>query len=156
MGRSGRGTRRGGQPGLALGAVLLTGCMSGLAGSPASAPVVAPGWMAKLPEGGGQLCAVGTSGPTYYAEDARQNSVKIAMAELARAREVRVQAGQIIVESGGTKEYEASVEGHTNFTSDVVLQNAQVREQWVHPGGDERYGPKGTVYTLVCMPLGGR
>ncbi|HZT81611.1 MAG TPA: hypothetical protein VFA26_15400 [Gemmataceae bacterium] len=112
--------------------------------------------MAKLPEGGGQLCAVGTSGPTYYAEDARQNSVKIAMAELARAREVRVQAGQIIVESGGTKEYEASVEGHTNFTSDVVLQNAQVREQWVHPGGDERYGPKGTVYTLVCMPLGGR
>lgn len=156
MGRPGRGTWWAWRPGIVLGAALVTGCLNGLAGAPAPPPVVAPDWMAKLPDVRGQLCAVGTSGPTYYAEDARQNSVKIAMAELARAREVRVQAGQIIVESGGTRDYEASVEGHANFTSDVVLQNAQVREQWVSPGGDERYGPKGTVYTLVCMPLGGR
>lgn len=156
MGRPGRGARRSRPLWLVLGAALLTGCMNGSAGPPAPPPIVAPEWLAKLPDGRGQLCAVGTSGPTYYAEDARQNSVKVAMAELARAREVRVQTGQLVLESGTTKDYEASIEGHANFTSDVVLQNAQVREQWVSPGGDDRYGPKGTVYTLVCMPLGAR
>lgn len=50
-----------------------------------AAAVDAPGWLHTLPARGGELCAVGISGPTYYAEDARANSKANALSELSRA-----------------------------------------------------------------------
>jgi len=45
------------------------------------------------------------------------------------------------------------VQETAGFASDVVLKQAQVGEQWVHQGNDSRYGGKGSVYTLACVPI---
>ncbi len=113
-----------------------------------------PQWINQLPKNKAELCAIGASGPTYYAEDARSNSISLAKSELARTMEVTIQSQMLLRSEGDDESFGTRMDEMTNFTSDVVLKKAQVREQWVHSGdSNKQYGAKGTVYTLVCMPL---
>jgi len=54
--------------------------------------------------------------------------------------------------SGDTTTSDTAIREIDGFDSDVRLKQARVKAQWVQPGDDRRYGAKGTVYTLMCMP----
>ena len=99
-----------------------------------------PAWISHVPGGADQVCAIGVSGPTFYSEDALARSKAQAMTELSRALEVRVQAEMLVYERGDSRGSEVSIIEEAGFSSDVVLTRAQVKEQWVHPGGNERLG----------------
>lgn len=130
-----------------MGLVLLAGCQT----TPVSPE--SPAWLGKVPGGQHELCAIGVSGPTYYSEDALVRSKAQAMTELSRTLEVRIKADMQIIEHGDNRGSDARIVETSEFSSDVLIKQAQVKEQWVHPGGIEQYGVRGMVYTLVCMPL---
>lgn len=134
-----------------LGAMSILGCAGGLEYVEGTANP--PEWVHRMPGTKDELCAVGVSGPTYYSEDARANSKTLAMTELARTLEVKVTAEMTLRSQGDGRGSETAMQEVAGFASEVVLKQAQVREQWVHSGGDPRYGSRGTIYTLVCMPL---
>lgn len=130
--------------------MLYCGTLLGVLGCAESPPV----WISTVPGSQHEICAIGISGPTYYAEDARANSKTAATAELARAVEVKV-ISQLRMETRGTSiSTDTAIQERAGFDSEVVLKQMQVRAQWVHSGGDERFGASGTVYTLVCTPIG--
>jgi hypothetical protein len=131
--------------GVLIGAGLLLGCFG--------CAEQHPTWISTLPESKKDICAIGVSGPTYYAEDARMNSRATAMTELARAVEVTVKSQMTMLTSGDTTSSDTVIRETAGFNSEVVLKAAQVREQWVTTGENEQYGPKGTVYTLVCTAI---
>jgi hypothetical protein len=112
-----------------------------------------PTWISTLPKSNEDICAVGISGPTYYAEDARANSKAAAMTELARALEVTVTSQLTVQTNGDTIGSDTLIRERSGFSSEVMLKDAQLREQWVHLGGDRKPGEPGTVYTLVCTSL---
>ncbi|MCX5722770.1 MAG: hypothetical protein NT179_12200 [Nitrospirae bacterium] len=144
-----------GMEGIALiglfGGIFVLGCASGA--GPGEGAVNPPEWVHRMPGTKDELCAVGVSGPTYYNEDARANSKTLAMTELARTLEVKVTADMTMRSQGDSRGSETVMQEVAGFASEVVLKQAQIREQWVHSGGDPRYGSRGTIYTLVCMPL---
>ena len=113
----------------------------------------APVWLNTMPASTQELCAIGVSGPTYYPEDARARSQASAMAELARVVEVRVKTDLVLKSEGDGRGVETRLDEIAGFGSDVVLKQAQVREQWVQKSKEHQVGEPGTVYTLVCMPV---
>lgn len=124
--------------------LLLTGC---------AANHKVPRWLNTMPASTQELCAIGVSGPTYYPEDARARSQASAMTELARTIEVRVKTDMVLRSEGDGRGVETRLDEIAGFGSDVVLKQAQVREQWVQRSKDSLVGEPGTVYTLVCMPV---
>ena len=132
---------------------LLLGACAGSEKPPADAPVP-PAWLDALPASKEEICATGISGPTYYPQDALANSKANAFTQLARAVQVKVTSQMTVRETAdSTGRSEVSVEELSAFMSDAVLKLAQVRGQWVNPGGHPTRGEKGSAYTLVCMPL---
>lgn len=113
-----------------------------------------PAWLDSPSGSKDELCAVGVSGPSYYLEDAVKNSYAQALTELGRAVRVQITSGMdLSVSSSGAEQYQARVTERANLTTDAVVQRAQVRGKWVSPGGYPTRGEKGTVYTLVCVPV---
>lgn len=127
-------------------------CGTALAVYGCAAP--SPAWISTVPGSQHEICAIGISGPTYYAEDARANSKAAATAELARAVEVKVTSQLRMETSGNSTSADTAMHERAGFDSEVVLKRMQVLAQWVNPGRDERFGAPGTVYTLVCLPMG--
>lgn len=102
------------------------------------------------------MCAVGVSGPTYYQQDALAKSTSLAFTELSRSVQVRVTTEMVLRQHGESSgRSDIAVQEVSEFASDVVMRLAQVRAQWVNPGGYPNRGEAGVVYTLVCMPLKG-
>jgi hypothetical protein len=128
-------------------AILLL-CLTGCA-----AEKKVPVWLSAMPTSTQEICAIGISGPTYYQEDARVRSQASAMTELARAVEVRVKTDLLLRSEGDARGVDIRMNETAGFGSDVVLKQAQVREQWIQSGRDHLHGEPGTVYTLVCMPV---
>jgi len=117
---------------------------------------VPPAWLDRVPGSNEELCAVGVSGPTYYPQDALAQSKAQAMTELSRAVEVTVKSAMTVRQQGDSLgRSETSVHEMSSLTGEAVVRLAQVRGQWVNPGGYPGRGEKGTVYTLACMPLRG-
>jgi outer membrane translocation and assembly module TamA len=87
-----------------------------------------------MPASAQEICAIGISGPTYYQEDARARSQASAMAELARAVEVRVKTDLVLRSEGDSRGVDIRLNETAGFGSDVVLKQAQVREQWIQSG----------------------
>lgn len=112
----------------------------------------APRWVRVTPQPPHELCAVGVSGPTYYQEDAMVRSKAQAMTALSRAWKVKVEAELRIQEREGHRGSGLTIEDDSKLSSDVLLQKVRIKEQWMHPGGNERHGMPGTVYTLACVP----
>ncbi len=132
--------------------LLLTACVG--RPLPPTARAEPPSWLDQLPASKENLCAIGLSGPTYYPEDAVANSKAQAFTELARGIQVRVKSDMEIRQRGESSgASEVTVEELSAFMTEVVVKLAQVRSQWVNSGGFPTRGERGTVYTLVCMPL---
>lgn len=112
-----------------------------------------PAWITELQRANKELCDIGISGPTYYAEDARAQSKAAAMTELARALQVKVKSQMVMHTSGDSNDSDTVMQETAGFTSEAVLKQSYVKEQWVNPGGNLRYGEKGSVYTLICMQV---
>ena len=113
-----------------------------------------PAWLDHLPASKSELCATGVSGPTYYPQDALGRSKSAALTELGRAVQVKVTSELTMKQKeSSTGQSGVSVEELSTFMSQAVLKLAQVRGQWVNPGGYPARGEVGTTYTLVCMPL---
>jgi hypothetical protein len=113
----------------------------------------APAWLDHPPAVKSELCATGVSGPTYYSEDALARSKSAALTELGRAVQVKVTSGMTVKQREDSAGSSVSVQELSAFMSEAVLHFAQVRGQWVNPGGYPARGEAGTAYTLVCMPL---
>lgn len=129
--------------------LLGTGLLIGSFGCGATHPT----WISEVPGSKNEMCAIGVSGPTFYAEDARVHSKTAAMTELARALEVTVTSQMTMQASGDTTGSDTAIRETAEFSSGVVLKEAQVREQWVHTGDSKQYGERGTVYTLICTSI---
>lgn len=112
-----------------------------------------PAWLDHPTVSKEELCAVGVSGPSYYPEDAVKNSKSQALTELARAVRVWITSGMEMTASGNAEQFQAQLLEKARLETDVVVQNTQIRGQWVNPGGYPTRGGQGTVYTLVCMPV---
>ena len=132
--------------------LLLVAACAGRQLPPGTAPP--PSWLDHLPASKEELCATGVSGPTFYPEDALANSTAQAFTELARGVQVKVKSDMTIRQQGDSVgRSEVTVEELSNFMTDVVVKLAQVRNRWVNPGDYPTRGERGTVYTLVCIPL---
>ena len=112
-----------------------------------------PEWLSKIPVGKTELCATGVSGPTYYPEDALVNSKAQAITELSRSIESKVKAGLTVKSRGGATGSSQELDESIELSTEEIVRLAQVRAQWVNPGRNSQWGQKGSVYTLVCMPL---
>ena len=138
--------------GLFLCAALLAACSTAPKAPAGSHPP--PTWLDHLPSSKSELCATGVSGPTYYQQDALARSKSSALNELGRAVQVKVTSELTMKQRESTGGSSAvSVEELSTFMSNAVLKLAQMRGQWVNPGGYPSRGEPGTTYTLVCMPL---
>jgi hypothetical protein len=136
-----------------IGMVLLTGC-AGAPLPPSGTPP--PAWLDRLPASQEELCAVGVSGPAYYQQDALAKSTSLGFTELSRSVQVRVTSEMAVRQQGESSgRSDIAVQEVSAFASDVVVRLAQVRAQWINPGGYPNRGEAGIVYTLVCMPLKG-
>jgi hypothetical protein len=113
-----------------------------------------PVWLDHPPAVKSEICATGVSGPTFYSEDALAKSKSAALTELGRAVQVKVTSGLTLKQrEDSAGQSSVSVQELSAFMSEAVLNLAQVRGQWVNPGGYPTRGETGTAYTLVCMPL---
>ena len=131
--------------------LLLVAC-AGSSKSPGGASP--PPWLDHIPPSKTELCATGVSGPTFYPQDALARSKSAALSELGRAVQVKVTSELTMKQKESSKGQSAvSVEELSTFMSQAVLKLAQVRGQWVNPGGYPSRGEPGTTYTFVCMPL---
>jgi hypothetical protein len=68
------------------------------------------------------------------------------MAELARAVEVRVKTDLLLRSEGDARGVDIRMNETAGFGSDVVLKQAQVREQWIQSGRD--HSSRGTRHCL--------
>ena len=132
--------------------VCLTACSASSKRDPSgTAP---PPWLDHIPPSKTELCATGVSGPTFYPQDALARSKSAALSDLGRAVQVKVTSELTLKQKESSKGQSAvSVEELSTFMSQAVLKLAQVRGQWVNPGGYPARGEPGTTYTFVCMPL---
>lgn len=140
-----------------LGVVVWLG-LSGCAEAPVPASLrqpagPPPGWLDQPSAANDVLCAVGVSGPTYFPDEALGNSKAQALTELARAVRVRVTSEMDVNVSGGAEHFQTRITERAKLETDAVVEKAQVRAQWVNPGGYPTRGEQGTVYTLVCAPV---
>ncbi len=113
-----------------------------------------PVWLTEVQRGDNEMCAVGVSGPTYYAEDAQANSKANALTELGRAVRVTVSSNFVMHQHGvsSNKAY-VDVEDTSTQVSRAVLERAEVRARWVNSGDYPSKGERGTVYTWMCLPV---
>ena len=141
--------------GLVIGALLIVAGCVGSKVLPPHESIPPPAWLNHLPASKEDLCAVGISGPTYYPEDAMANSTAQAFSELSRSVQVRIKSHLAVEQKGDSLgRSEVTVEETSAFMSEVVLKLVHVRDRWVSPSGHPTHGEQGSVYTLVCMPLG--
>jgi hypothetical protein len=112
-----------------------------------------PDWLDHPQISKAELCATGVSGPTYYPQDAVARSRTAALNELGRAVQVRVTSELSMRQRESGTGSSVSVEELSTFMSQAVLKLAQMRGQWINPGGYPSRGETGTTYSLICMPL---
>jgi len=118
-----------------------TGCQS----SPEKKAESAPGWLNKTPSNDLYFFAVGISGPTRKANDAWDQAIERARAELGRTIYSHVTSeGMTISSTRG--EYSKQV---IDILSDTELNFTEVIERWHDKLGT--YGPINHVYVLVRL-----
>ncbi len=112
-----------------------------------------PAWVKELPKDDAFLQAVGISGPTYYAEDAKKYAAENARAELARVLGVEVKSIMYMWQrEHGVQDVETRVETMSLSFSDEVLHGSEIVAYWVDRCGTVSRGVKGTTYAWARMP----
>lgn len=112
-----------------------------------------PGWLDHPQIAKDQLCAIGVSGPTLYAEDGIAQSKAQSLTELGRSIEVKIRSELNMTTEGGGEQFLIELRERAKLISETEVKNAQISSQWINPGGHPGRGEKGTVYTLACVPL---
>jgi hypothetical protein len=111
-----------------------------------------PDWLRSEPKVEGMICAIGTSGPTFYKEDAQQYAADNARTELAKTIQVKIESILIdFATEKGSSIDEATVAQVTSSATSAIVQNSKVVDYW--------YDEEGTVarerditFALCCMP----
>lgn len=112
-----------------------------------------PEWVTNSPRMEGRLCAVGTSEPTFYPEDAKRYAAENARKELARALQVDIKSLMVDVMTGrGNDVDEATVIQVLSSATEAVLRESEVAEYWYDEEGINPFGRKRLTYALACMP----
>lgn len=125
---------------------LLTGCGGG--GNVKKDQAI-PGWLLKPPREKGRICAVGTSEPTYYAEDAKEFAAENARKELART--IRMAVSSVMVDDSGERQ-SSTVSETSSWATSAVLEKSEIVDYWHDVEGKASFGRKGATYALACMP----
>ena len=112
-----------------------------------------PSWLDHPQVSKDELCAIGVSGPTLYAEDAIAQSKAQSLTELGRSMEVKIRSELIMTTEARGEQFQIELRERAKLISETEVKNAQTRSQWVNPGDHQGRGEKGTVYTLACVPL---
>ncbi|MEW6601349.1 MAG: hypothetical protein AB1499_10310 [Nitrospirota bacterium] len=110
-----------------------------------------PDWVVRTPLKSGMICAVGTSGPTYYRDDAQALAAENARAELART--INVSIKNIMVEmttEKGSYFDDATVSEVSSWATSAVVENSSILEYW--HDADGQVLKKDFTYALGCMP----
>jgi hypothetical protein len=113
----------------------------------------APAWALdpRTAAGPGELCAVGISGPTLEAEDAKRNAARDAARALAAVRSVLVSRAAVDYDlrSYVILKSDARV---TEEAVDAMLAASQSRESWFDAEGRGPLALPGTTFALRCAP----
>ena len=128
---------------------LLSGCATTTKtlATPA-APV--PAWVDSLPRTHGALCALGSSGPTFYQQDCVKNAADNGRGHLAESITVSIKSITMDI-SDGTRGYfsrDVFVQG-SQSVSNAVLQGAEINAQWMDFGGQR--GPHKGCFVMICI-----
>lgn len=121
----------------------------------AEKPVTAvPQWVKRTPHGSGTLCAVGTSEPTYFAEDAKPSAAENARKEIAKT--ISVTINTIMVERATESRFrvdEATVSTVSSWATEQAVEGAVIKEYWYDKDGVVSQ-IKGVTYALACVVEG--
>lgn len=133
--------------GLLLSFVFLCGCRT-----IADTRAVAPDWVTSAPRIENMICAVGTSDPTFFPEDAKQYAAENARKELARVLNIEIKTIMVDIASdkGGSVD-EATVTEVSSWASFAVVENSQIMGCW-HDATGSVSQKKNITYALCCMP----
>ncbi len=134
--------------GLALG---LLGCGGGQQQVMPAAPP--PGWVDRMPQRSGEMCAVGYSGPTFYQVDCLKNAAENARGHLADTISTTIRTVTLDISDGtrGMFSRDVFVQG-SESASEAVLHGSEIEAQWTDVAG-ARGAPKG-CWALVCVDPG--
>ena len=110
-----------------------------------------PAWLDHPQVSKEEVCAIGISGPTYFMEDALAASKVQAYTELGRSMQVLVKSQMKTQLSGSGETSSFQLHEQAELDTQTKLEKAEVRDQWVNPGGYPNLGQKGTVYTRMCV-----
>lgn len=102
------------------------------------------------PPKGGQVCALGISGPTLNAWDQEKYALRNGAEALVRMRSVHVYSAM------STEGDQVMAWNHAEEIQDgdieAQLASAKVTQKWADPKGLGPYRLPGVLYTLVCAP----
>jgi hypothetical protein len=118
---------------------------------PSSSAPLPPAWLDHPQISKDEICAIGVSGPTYFVEDALAASKAQAYTELGRSIQVIVTSHMQTLLSGNGEASSFQLHEQAVLDTQTKLEKAEVRDQWVNPGGYADLGQKGTVYTHLCV-----
>ena len=114
--------------------------------------VAIPGWVLRTPNDPDNLYAVGISGPTFFAEDAKHYAADQARKELAKAIAGKVTSFMLMIQqSRGNTADEGFLVSATSWATDLVLHNSQILELWVDKQGSIQGSTQGTTYALCAI-----
>lgn len=111
-----------------------------------------PDWITKEPKIEDMICAVGTSEPTFYIEDAKRYAGENARKELARNLSIEINTimVDIMSDKGGSVD-EATVTQVSSWATSAVIENSKIMGYWYDAEGG--VSPKKNItYALCCMP----
>lgn len=114
--------------------------------------VKVPEWVLRTPQMENSLCAVGSSEPTYYRDDAKLAAAESARKELARSLSIEVNTVMIdFATEGGESLEEGSAVRVSSWATDEVLNRSVVIEYWFDSTGVASGGKENITYALACM-----
>ena len=131
---------------------LLTGCQ--IIGKMKKYSDAAPRWVMTTPQKEGELCAVGSTEPAFYKEDAKGYAADNARKELARSLKLEIR--NIIVDIStdrGSNVDEGTFMEVSSWATSTVLKESVIVNYWHDEEGIASHGRKGIAYALACMPL---
>ena len=111
-----------------------------------------PDWLRGEPKVEGMICAIGSSGPTFYKDDAKAYAAENARKELAKTIQIRIES--ILIDFSaekGSSIDEATVAQVTSSATSAVVENSKVIDYWYDEEGIVS-NQKNFTFALCCMP----
>lgn len=129
------------------------GCQTAQKQPVKAAPAInIPDWIRSEPKIEGMICAIGSSGPTYYKDDAKEYAAENARKELAKTLQIKIDSFLIDYSNEkGTTIDEATVAQITSTATSAVVENSKVIDYWYDEEGIAVKGKKFS-FALCCMP----